>query len=144
MIYQGNSFVQLLKGHDRTIDCVEWCSAFGKLVACSEGRLVIYSPVPDSLDYDPAQNMEKAQKSNTSTSWQIDQIIDMENTAIECAAFNVYGNRLIVAGDKLIMYEFVVTESSSAWKRVWETTNATRVCLLEFLTSQSINRSLLS
>ncbi len=73
---------QVLHGHHDKVTCVEWCKAYGKLVACSRGRIVIYVPERDrSIMARSAEEQFKLVEEcqgKISTRWRIEQIIDMK------------------------------------------------------------------
>jgi hypothetical protein len=79
------------------------------------------------IEHNSSNNMEVSQKM-TRTRWRIEQIINIDDYDFECATFNTFGTRIIVGGEKLIMYEF--NSESCTWNHLWETKNPTPVRLI--------------
>jgi len=117
VIYQGNTMTQVLHGHREKITCVEWCKAYGKLVACSRGRIVVYVPDRDSILSDEEQmNYVEECQGKISTRWTVDQVIEMDdsNMVFECACWNLFGDRLLLSGgDRLLLYELALQPASA-------------------------------
>lgn len=108
---------QVLHGHREKITCVEWCKAYGKLVACSRGRIVVYVPDRDSILSDEEQmNYVEECQGKISTRWRVDQVIEMDdsNVVFECACWNLFGDRLLLSGgDRLLLYELALQPASA-------------------------------
>lgn len=117
VIYQGNTLTQVLHGHQDKVTCVEWCRAYGKLVACSKGRIVLYSPEKDTIldDEEQMSYVEECQ-GKISARWKVDQTIEMNDPNINftCACWNLFGDRLLISGgDYLFLYELNMSVTST-------------------------------
>jgi WD40 repeat protein len=111
VVYHGHNFVQVLEGHESDVTIIEWCKAFGKLLTCSHGRLVIYDPFTD--EDEPKNKLSTTEK----ITWKKTGTIDAPDYDFSCAAFNLLGDKILLGGTNLMLYEYITQEER--WKLVW-------------------------
>lgn len=127
VVYHGQNFVQLLKGHHSIVTVVEWSKVSGKLLTCSRGKIIIYEPF--NVDKDSPLN-----KLNGKIRWKVTANIEAPDYDFSCAAFNLGGDRILLGGEKLMLYEYITSQNTDEkkWRLVWGMVNPTPIKILSF------------
>eukprot|EP01080_Neovahlkampfia_damariscottae_P007468 gene7468-11792_t len=115
------SFIQILRGHQENITCIEWCDSLGKLISCSKGKIIIFQPEEQNFNLSESAPSIQMQ-------WKIEKTIIIPDFDIKCVSWNPYGNRFLVAGQETRLYELV----SGNWVLKWKIKNPTECTMISF------------